>query len=217
MQARWLIGILFSALNIPAFAEIKSTPDFIGGIDHEKAASCVTAINNSKCKSKKLFADYKICVRKLLVREPMCKQSLTFFRLTDGGIFKEIRRYHTLEVIQADYVYIADQGTGYFLVMPTGYLITLPILISKKELKLAPGYKDIASHYPHVGAWQILGFPYAVTLPHRYRLVFTQQLKDGCNACTLVGQARVAYDFSSDGKVFYGIKVLQLIPCKYVK
>ncbi|WP_304985621.1 hypothetical protein [Coxiella-like endosymbiont] len=146
-----------------------------------------------------------------MVKQPVCQQSLTFFKLTDGGIFKAIRRYNTLDVIHVDYVYIADQGTGYFLVIPTGQLITLLVLISKKELKSAPGYQDITNHYPHVVG--ILDFPYAVKLLyHLYRLVSAQQLKDGCNACALAGKARVDYDFSADGKEFYQIKVLKLIP-----
>lgn len=97
--------------------------------------------------------------------------------------------------------------------MPTEQLITFPVLISKKELKSASGYQDITNNYPHVGALQILDFPYAVKLPHhRYRLVFSKQLKDGCNAYALASKARVAYDFPADGKKFYGVKVLKLIP-----
>lgn len=103
--------------------------------------------------------------------------------------------------------------------MPTGQLITFPVLISKKELKSELGYQDIANHDPNISGWQILDFPYAVKLPHHcYRLVFAQQLKDGCNACALAGKARVAYDFSADGKEFYGVKVVKLIlQSKYAK
>ena len=213
----WLIVVIgmviFSTFILPAFAGIKNVSDFKGSISYENATSCIKVINNSECKLKDLFTDYKICVQNLLMRQPVCRQSLTFFKLTNGGIFKKIIRYNTIDVIQADYVYIADQGIGYFLIMPNGQLITLPISISKKELKLAPGYQDVATHYPHVSVWQILDFPDAVELPHhRYRLVFTQQLKDGCNACTLAGKARIAYDFSTNGKVFYGMKILKLIP-----
>ncbi|WP_235379080.1 hypothetical protein [Candidatus Coxiella mudrowiae] len=58
--------------------------------------------------------------------------------------------------------------------MPTEQFITFPVLISKKELKSASGYQDITNNYPHVGALQILDFPYAVKLPHhRYRLLTT--------------------------------------------
>ncbi len=43
MNARWLTQwliriVLFSAFTFPAFIEIKNTPNFKGGIDHEKAA-----------------------------------------------------------------------------------------------------------------------------------------------------------------------------------
>ncbi|WP_251366112.1 hypothetical protein [Coxiella-like endosymbiont of Rhipicephalus sanguineus] len=97
--------------------------------------------------------------------------------------------------------------------MPTEQLITFPVLISKKELKSASGYQDITNNYPHVGALQILDFPYAIKLPHhRYRLVFSQQLKNNYNAYALAGKARVAYDFPADGKEFYGVKVVKLIP-----
>lgn len=58
-----------------------------------KADSCIKAINKSECKLKELFADCKICVQNLLVKQPVWQQSLTFFKLTDWRIFKEIRRY----------------------------------------------------------------------------------------------------------------------------
>lgn len=204
---------LLTVLTVPVFAQTKPISAFVGGINHREAKQCIQAIDKSKCKLKDRFPDYKICVRKVLVSNPECRQSLAFFELTGGGIFKEIRRYHQLDVILADYVYIADQGTGYFLVMPNGQFIALPLIISKKALKKASGYQKIANRYPHVGVWQILNFPVAMKLPNnQYRLVFTQQLKDGCNACALAGTAKVAYDFSADGKQFYGVKVLKLIP-----
>ena len=77
---------------------------------------------------------------------------------------------------------------------------------------MAPGYQDIANHYSHIGVWQILDFPYAAKLPnYHYQLVVTQQLKDSCNACALSGKVWVAYDSSENGKMFYGIKLIQLI------
>ncbi|WP_251366113.1 hypothetical protein [Coxiella-like endosymbiont of Rhipicephalus sanguineus] len=110
MNAQWLIRIvLFSAFTFPAFVEIKNTPNFKRGIDHEKAASCIKSINKSKYKLKELLSDYKISVQNLLVKQTVCQQFLTFFKINGWSIFKEIRRYNTLDVIHADYVYITDQ------------------------------------------------------------------------------------------------------------
>lgn len=94
MNARWLTQwlirtVLFSAFTFSAFVEIKNTPNFKGDIDHEKAASCIKGINKSKCKLKELFANYKISVQNLLVKQSVCQQSLTFFKLTDGGFLKK--------------------------------------------------------------------------------------------------------------------------------
>ena len=101
---------------LPVVTQTKTVSDFVGGVNLQDVKTCTQVINQLKCKLKDLFTDYKICVRKVLLSEPGCRQqSLTFFRLTDGGIFKEIRRYDHLDVILADYVYIADWITGYLL------------------------------------------------------------------------------------------------------
>ncbi|ABS78048.1 hypothetical protein [Coxiella burnetii] len=211
-KIKWFLGVLAFPF-CSAFAQTQTIPDFVGGINRHTAKICTQEIEKSRCKLKDLFTNYKLCVHEVLVQHPQCKQSLTFFNSTEGGIFKKIRSYKNIDIILADYVYIADQGTGYFLVTHSGQFIALPLPITKKQLKTMSNYEVIAKKYPHVNAWQILDFPQEIKLPrNRYRLVFTQQLKDGCNACALAGTVKVAYDFSDDGKHFDGIKVLKLSP-----
>ncbi len=211
----WLVWIFTFPFAAFAQTQSQSVPNFVAGIDKSAAKICAQEIEKSKCKLESVFTEYKNCVQNVLVRHKTCKQSLTFFKLTDGGVFKQIRTYPNMDVILADYVYIADQGTGYFLVTHSGQFFALPLLISNKQLKAAPNYQSLVKRYPRLNVWQILDFPRGVKLsPNRYRLIFTQQLKDGCNACALAGTAKVAYDFSSDGKQFYGVKILKLIPNK---
>ena len=198
---------------ITIFSKTEIVPSFVGGIDRSAAEICLKEIDQSQCKLNTQFTEYKHCVKKVLMKNTACKQSLAFFSLTDGGIFKKIRSYQNIDVILADYVYIADQGTGYFLVTKRGEFISLPIPITKKQLKAMPNYSNIAKQYHRVGAWQILNFPDGHPLPDkRYRLVFAQQLKDGCNACAIAGKAEVGYDFSLDGTKFFGIQLLNLYP-----
>ncbi len=188
----------------------------VGGISHNNALTCRRYVKAAKCNLNDMFNEFRSCVRTALSKHPVCKQSLAFFNLTGGGVIHTIKRYnHSIDVILADYVYIADQGTGYFLTTTSVQYVPLPINFSKSTLKKAPGYQAIAKKYKHVGVWQILDFPKGETLSHhRYRLIFTQQLKDGCNACAIVGTAKVAYDFTNHGKTFDSVKVLKLIPKK---
>jgi hypothetical protein len=164
--------LLSLALSLTAYSQKQIIPQFVGGIDQQKAKICMQQTKQSPCKLKNMLADYQACIKKVLLRTPDCQQSLAFFKKTSGGIF-----------------------------------------IAKKTLKKVPGYTTIAKKFPRVDTWQILDFPQAVSIsPQRYRLVFTQQLKDGCNACALAGTAKVAYDFSADGKQFFGVSVIRLIP-----
>jgi hypothetical protein len=205
--------LLSLALSLTAYSQKQIIPQFVGGIDQQKAKICMQQTKQSPCKLKNMLADYQACIKKVLLRTPDCQQSLAFFKKTSGGIFNRVRHYQNIDIILADYVYVADQGTGYFLVMKNGQFLALPLNIAKKTLKKVPGYTTIAKKFPRVDTWQILDFPQAVSIsPQRYRLVFTQQLKDGCNACALAGTAKVAYDFSADGKQFFGVSVIRLIP-----
>lgn len=211
LMASGLLLIGLQAQALPLQKQI--VPAFVGGIDQHAATVCRQQIKASPCQLKNLLAAYQQCIKKVLVRTPDCRQSLAFFKLTQGGVFHEVKRYQNTDVILADYVYIADQGDGYFLVMKNGRLLSLPLNIPKKVFRSAPHYAEIAKQYPRVAAWQILGFPEEVKLSaNRYRLIFTQQLKDGCNACALAGIAKIGYDFSADGKQFFGVQVIQLIP-----
>ena len=205
--------LLFSLIfSLTAFGAKQIVMQFVGGIDYPAAKICMQKTKQSSCQIKNQLANYQQCMKNVFLHTPDCQQSLAFFKLTSGGIFHRVHHYKNVDVILADYVYIADQGTGYFLVMKNGQFLTLPLNIPKKLFRAAPGYAAVKKKFPRVGAWQILGFPDAVTVsPQRYRLIFTQQLKDGCNACALAGTAKVAYDFSPDGKQFLGINVLQLI------
>ena len=214
MTKKLLTGFLLLSLvlALTAYAQKRMVPQFLGGIDHPAAKICLQKIKQSSFQLKNQLANYQQCVKSVLSLIPQCQQSFVFFKLTSGGIFNRVRHYKNVDVILADYVYIADQGTGYFLVMKNGQFLALPLNIPKKNFQAAPGYVVLKKKFPHVSAWQILGFPYAVNLsPQRYRLVFRQQLKDGCNACALAGIANVAYDFSTDGKQFYGLRVLKLM------
>lgn len=196
-----------------AEGQTKVISAFQGGIDQTSAKLCQHQIEQSQCKLKDLFMEYKRCVQKVLVHNSECKQSLIFFKLTDGGIFHTIHTYDSVDVILADYVYIADQGTGYFLVTHKGLFLPIPLNISKKSLKRTAGYELLSKKYLRVTAFRIKDFPYYAELPNNTtRLVFTQQLTDGCTACAHVGTIKVAYDFSSDGKVFKGIKTLKITP-----
>lgn len=211
IQCTLILSTLFFTSTILAAKPM--VPQFIGGIDAKTAKICMQHTKQSSCQLKNMLTDYQPCMKKVLLNTPGCQQSLAFFKLTSGGIFHTVKHYRNIDVILADYVYIADQGNGYFLVMKNGQFLALPLNISKKILKAAPGYTPIAKKFRHVGTWQILDFPRAVSVsPQRYRLIFTQQLKDGCNACALAGTAKVAYDFSPDGKQFFGISIIQLIP-----
>lgn len=185
--------------------------DFVGGINLKDAHSCRLHLQSAKCNLKTMLNDFKYCVRAVLMKHPVCKQTLAFFNLTGGAAIKLIKRYHNIEVILANCVYIAEQGKGYFLITKSGQHLTLPMNVSQQAIKKAPGYKAIVKRYPHVGLWQILHFPVGERLSrHRYRLIFTQQLKDGCNACAVAGTAKVAYDFTHNGKKFHGVKILKL-------
>lgn len=214
-----LLGFIIAtnpALALPPIPRLKnyeSVQDFVGGINIKDAHICRRYVQAANCSSKTVFSDFKDCVKSVLTKHPVCKQSLAFFHLTGGGVLKSIRRYHNIDVILADYVYIADQGTGYYIVTKSGEYLTLPINLSREALKAARGYNIIVKKYPRVELWQILDFPTAERLPHhRYRLIFTQQLKNGCNACALAGTAKVAYDFTNDGLKFSNVKILRLIP-----
>lgn len=185
--------------------------DFVGGINLRDARICRERMQAAKCNLKTMLNDFKYCVRAVLLKHPVCKQTLVFFNLTSGAVIKSIKRYHNIDAIVANCTYIAEQGRGYFLITKSGQYLTLPMNVSQQVVKKAPGYKAIAKRYPRVGLWQILHFPVGERLSHhRYRLVFTQQLKDGCNACAVAGTAKVAYDFTRNGKKFHSIKILKL-------
>ena len=205
----------FATPSITKFLRTPTITQFAGGINQPDAHACRLHLEAAKCKLKTMLTEYKHCVQSILGKYPTCRQTLAFFHTTNGGLIKIIRSYQHVDVIFADYGYIADQGTGYFIVTPSGQLLSLPLSFSRKILRRAPGYQAIAKKYPRVNLWSIQGFPTLQKIPpRRYRLIFIQQLKDGCDACALAGTAKVAYDFSNDGKTFYGAKIIDLIPRK---
>lgn len=210
------IGVLFFVL--PMWAASAVIPKFVGGIDYPAARTCMLYLKQKPCQLNKMLSGYQLCVKKNLFQHMECQQARTFFKLTNGGVFHELRRYPGVDVILADYVYIADQGQGYFLIMRNGMLLTLPLNVNKKQLQPIDNYLTWVKKFPRMQLWQITGFPkFLHVSPDRTRLVFTQQIKDGCNACKILGNAVIAYDFSKDGKNFYGIKVLKLIPTTAVR
>lgn len=205
-----LVPIAFS-LPLTALHGSAIHPQFVGGIQEKEATACVKQVQQSQCNLREWFSSYMRCVRQVLKQHDECKQSLLFFKLTHGGVFHRIKDYPNVQVILADYVYIADQGTGYYLITKKGQFFSLPFYIKRKVLKASPGYVELAKKHPRLEAWGILDFPTGYPLPNGYRLVFEQELKDGCNACAIAGTATVAYDFSKDGEL-RSTKVLSLKP-----
>ena len=215
----FLLGSLLvgaSASATPTFTTLLKPPvvtQLVGRINRPALHTCRLHLKAEKCKLKTMLTEYKYCVQSVLGKYHACQQTLAFFHTTNGGLIKTIKTYRHTDVIFANYVYIADQSTGYFIVTPLGQLLSLPLSFPMKTVKQAPGYKVIAKKYPRVNLWGIKSFPTLQRISKNcYQLIFTQQLKDGCNACRLAGTAKVAYDFSADGKTFYGAKIIKLIP-----
>ncbi len=208
---RWL-GV---ALMLYACSSAAQNPltiqTFHGGIHALSAKQCLRKLDHAHCKLNNLSNPRRACIEQILSKTPVCQQTLAFFKLSGGAVFEKIKKYGALTVILANYRYISDQSADFFIVTPAGQFIALPLAIPKNLLIHTKGYAKAEKMYAHITPWQIRQFPRGFHIKHnRYRLIFKQELKNGCNACTRAGNVEIAYDFSKNGSIFYGIHVLKL-------
>ncbi len=204
-----------TAGTVNAVAKPTTVVDFIGGINSQYMHNCLNKIESSSCKITDVSKNYKNCIHKVMHQHRACQQFLNFFQLTNGGLISKLKQYRNISVIRAEYPYVSEMHHSYFIVTKAGEFLSLPVFIKRKTLREATNYPSLAKQYPQISTWQILGFPSTKKLANgQYRLVFTQQLKNGCSACAISGTAQIAYDFSNNGDKFMGIRLLRLTPRK---
>ena len=134
-------------------------------------------------------------------------QAIDFARRMEGEILTKFRKMGKVNLAYMELpIRYASYGGSFLLVNGNPPMITVGEAMEHINLRADPA---LVRKYPKVDFFGSgIDFTKMELLPPGgQRFIFAFALKDGCNACEVVGEANVAYDFDASGK-FIGTKLL---------
>lgn len=134
-------------------------------------------------------------------------QAIDFARRNEGEILTQFRKMGKVNLAFMELpIRYASYGGTYLLVNGTPPMVKVGEAMDRVNLR---GDPVLVRKYPKVDFFGSgIDFTKMEPLPSGgQRFIFAFALKDGCNACKVVGAANVAYDFDAGGK-FLGTKLL---------
>ncbi len=193
--------VLQVSVVLAAEQSVVNVPVFAGGLQVKNINQCNQMIQN-QCQMQAIQKRLN-CLEHIMSEQPMCTQNLALLK-TKRGIFKEIKKYNSIDVVYAE-VAAADHSDEYFMVNPQGDLMELA---GDLNLKNNRAYDKLHKKFPDATLWPITAnWPAEQLMPRKaFQLIFKQKLTDGCYACKIAGYADVAYTFKDDGELI-GVKL----------
>ena len=134
-------------------------------------------------------------------------QAIDFARRKEGEILTKFQKMGNVDLAYMEPpIRYASYGGSFLLVNGNPPMITVGEAMEHINLRADPA---LVRKYPKVDFFGSgIDFTKMELLPPGgQRFIFAFALKDGCNACEVVGEANVAYDFDASGK-FLGTKLL---------
>jgi hypothetical protein len=134
-------------------------------------------------------------------------EAIDFARRMEGEILTKFRKMGKVNLAYMELpIRYASYGGSFLLVNGNPPLIKVGEAMENLNLRADPA---LVRKYPKVDFFGSgIDFTKMELLsPEGQRFIFAFALKDGCNACEVVGEANVAYDFDASGK-FLGTKLL---------
>ena len=140
------------------------------------------------------------CVRLVMQANGATPDAIAFFHLT-GWFLKDLQDTGTIELGTILNPWRANENVQSALLGGNP-----PVVLPEQEggrlpVTADPAYLALQATYPNLMFWAPdPTLEQMVTSPSGgQRFIFDYRLLDGCHACTVVGQARIALDFSPDG------------------
>jgi hypothetical protein len=134
------------------------------------------------------------------------------------GYLRDFRGTGKVGIAYVEYAFRANEMEGLFLVngSPSPLDVDGSSLISPDDLSKDECYADLLRQHP-----KLMIFPgerFHATQPIEKSLgsggqefVVSYSLRDGCHACAILGELRLAFDFGGDGK-FTRVRVVEATP-----
>ncbi len=144
-------------------------------------------------------------------------RAVEFTKLLGGrGYMKAFKPSGTVDVAVVYYPFEKENHEGYVIVNGNPGIVDADNygLLNLDGLEKTSGYIQLGNKYPHIalfaGDRTGVSYPLNENLPnHGERIIVNYALRDGCNACELIGYVEFGFDFDSTGN-FLGTEFLTL-------
>ena len=167
---------------------------------------------DKKCKK---AADFGACFVAQMQAAGASADAVAFARRTDNqGYATRYRDTGIVDMINAEYPFRANENFLVLLVngQPPMVDVDDTSLLDKEALAANTAYSQLLAKYPGLAFFPTDRRMMPGAAPLRsggQRFVVTYQLRDGCHACAVVGDARIGFDFDVEGK-FVETKVMRI-------
>jgi hypothetical protein len=136
-------------------------------------------------------------------------QAIDFARQNEGEILTKFQKMGSVDLAYMELpIRYASYGGSFLLVNGNPAIVKVGEAMDQINLRGDPA---LLRKYPKADFFGSgIDFIKMEPLPNGgQRFIFAFDLKNGCNACEVVGEAKVAYDFDASGK-FVGTKLLNI-------
>jgi len=154
------------------------------------------------------------CVLAFMKKSGASEESMNFVRKIDGeGYLETFEEKGRVDIGHVAFPARANTNEAYVFLNGSPSFISTELGWHALDISRDPNYSKLKKQYPELQVWPAGARFISVGAGSHggQRFIFSYYLVNGCHACGVDWVARVAFDFSRDGK-FKGIKVLKLIP-----
>jgi len=155
------------------------------------------------------------CKEEIMRKSGASDQAVGFWRQSQGHLLTAFRKLGRVDLAWGAFAGAGYQGQYYLLNGSPPLLGVDDAVIEARrnktlDLTAHPGFARLRARHPKADLWQCRELESVETNAGGQRFVFSFYLKDGCDACPVLGTAYLSFDFDPQGK-FTGIKLMGLI------
>lgn len=156
------------------------------------------------------------CVLAYMKKSGAGIESMNFVRKLNGeGYLAAFKETGHVDLGRVEFPTLANTNGAFVLLNGSPLFVSTELKYNELDISRDPNYSRLKKEYTELELWPAGADFISVHTRSSggQRFIFSYYLVNGCHACAVPWNARVAFDFGKNGK-FQGTKVLKLIPRK---
>ncbi len=218
---KWASGVLIGGgivvaafLFVRVFNRPSETSTHFGPTAVFHPPSVVWESMQDKCRDVKPAKAFTACVTSIMEKAGASKEAVAFTQLLGGeGYMDSFRQFGSLGLATSFLPFRANDNGAIYILNGSPPLIRIDEIGTQIDIRNDPLYPSLVRRYPNIALGPDTIFVKARPTKTGQQLIFGMPLLNGCPACETVGNAAIALEFDTSGRLL-GTKLLGLAKVK---